>query len=106
MIRVEGVVVKIRYQLRNGDEYTANFIGHTIDSITEELMAIFKITPYQILERTILTDYHAISTDLLFGLFGKCEGEYMKRKKGAEKLNKSLEGKVRGFNSEVSVPYI
>jgi hypothetical protein len=106
MIRVEGVVVKIRYQLRNKDEYTANFIGKTPETITEELMANLKITPYHILERTILWDYHAISTDLLYGLFGKCEGEYMKHKKGIEKLNKSLEGKIKGFNSDVSVPYL
>lgn len=106
MIRVEGLVVKIRYQLRNGDEFTANFIGKTPESITEELMATFKITPNHILERTILSEYHAISTDMLFKLFEKHECSYRKQRQKIDNHKKSIEKEAKNFNSGVAVPYL
>ena len=106
MVRVEGLVVKIRYSLRNGDEFTANFIGKTPESITEELMATFNISTYHILERTILSEYHAISTDMLFKLFEKHESSYRKQRKKIDNHKISIEKEAKNFNSEVAVPYL
>lgn len=102
MVKADGVLVKIRYRLNNGDEYTGHFIGKSAEIITGELVEIYGLTPYHILDQMVVCGCHAISSDFIKRIFEEHAHMFLKRKGKDTGIDCVNENKP---NSKIEVPY-
>ena len=102
MVKADGVLLKVRYRLKNGDEYTGQFLGKSAEIIIGELAAIYGLTPYHILEQMVVCKCHAISSDFVNRVFEQHSHLFLKPERGDTGIDDVDESEP---NSRSEVPY-